>query len=68
MRTSNKSCRSLVMNHEPFKANKGKFLLVFMTARLVLSMPWSDIPLYEAGQTSAPVCLSTYDCEVINAK
>lgn len=41
---------------------RGGLLVVFMTARLVLSMPWSDIPLYEAGQTSAPACLSSYDC------
>lgn len=39
-------------------AGRGKFLIVFMTARLVLSLPVSEIPLYEAGQTFCPVDLS----------
>lgn len=36
-------------------ARRGSFLIVFMTARLVLAMPFSDIPLFEAGQTQCPV-------------
>lgn len=30
---------------------------MYMTAMLVLSMHWSDIPLQTAGQTQAPVCV-----------
>lgn len=40
---------------------------MFMTAMIVLQM-WkasSELVLVEAGQTSAPVCLYTSDCEVV---
>jgi hypothetical protein len=30
---------------------------MFITALLVLHMHWTDIPLIEAGQTHAPVCI-----------
>lgn len=46
-------------------ARRGAFLAVFMTARLTMMLHGSDIPLFEAGQTSAPVCLSSYDCEAM---
>jgi len=47
---------------QPTRKVPGLLLAVFLTARLVISFPTSDIPLQQAGQTSAPECLSTYDC------
>lgn len=37
--------------------------MIFLTAYIVLSMKFSDIPLIEAGQPSAPICIEY--CEVI---
>lgn len=43
-------------------ARRGRFLVVFMTARLMMMLHGADVPLYEVGQDSAPVYLTTYDC------